>query len=371
MTPAIPAPHGSNRPAPQAWRRAGSVTDLSTASSTDLSTALSAGLSAECVRIAPPSTTDLSSQVVVQPTHALLTRLELEVARGLGTAVDSSRILGTSVVGVVASIGSNWLASRAGDSAGLSVGSRVVVQPVHSCGACVRCTQGLALHCVRRTILGIDHAFGALAETIVVDALACTPLPSKLSEERAVFAVTLARAIEAVRRGGIAERSFVSVLGDDALAVLTTLVALESNPQARLVATHPATLKVAEQFAIPHRALHEIGRRGDQEVVIDANGSVESLEAAMQMVRPKGVVVSAGLSARTTVEVDLSLLALDEIEILGSGFGPLVGALDRLSRGIVDPSPLVSRRVGFRDVSKALPLLADPSVQSVLVQVDR
>lgn len=364
MNSARPSQDERGRPAPHVWRRA----------------AIGSTTLTECVRAALPpasdSTANPSAQhVVVQPTHALLTRLELEVARGLGTPVDGARILGSSVVGVVASIGPSATTSLPDAAGGLRVGSRVVVQPVHSCGTCHRCTQGntrgLALHCVRRTILGVDSAYGALAETIVVDRAACIPLPPSLSEERAVFAVTLARAIEAVRRGGIAERSFVSVLGDDALAVLATLVALESNPQARLVAMQQATLQIAEQFAIPHRALHETGRRGDQEVVLDAIGTMESLEAATRMVRPKGIIVAAGLSARTTVAVDLSRLALDEIEILGSGFGPLLGALERLARGIVDPSPLVSRRVGFRDVGKVLPLLAEPSVQSVLVQVDR
>jgi threonine dehydrogenase-like Zn-dependent dehydrogenase len=89
------------------------------------------------------------------------------------------------------------------------------------------------------------------------------------------------------------------------------------------------------------------------------------------MVRPRGHVVLAGISASAPVAFDLSHIALDEIEVHGSGFGPLNGALERLARRTIDPSALISRRVSFADAPKALPMLNDPSVFSVLVQVSR
>ena len=77
-------------------------------------------------------------------------------------------------------------------------------------------------------------------------------------------AVPLARAIEAVRRSGVDKKTYASVLGDDLLAVLTTLVAVEENQFARLVATSEATLRIGEQFGIRHRALADTGRRQTQ-----------------------------------------------------------------------------------------------------------
>ncbi|MFM2165462.1 MAG: 2-deoxy-scyllo-inosamine dehydrogenase [Planctomycetota bacterium] len=301
--------------------------------------------------------------VLVRPTMALLTPLEREVARGLGTAVRGARALGSSCVGVVEDAGSGPGAP--------AKGTRVAVQPVFACGRCERCRGGLAMHCGVRTILGIDDAEGALSELIAVPAAACTPLAKELDDERAVFAVMLARAIEAVRRSGIDRKTYASVLGDDLLAVLATLVAVEENPLARLVATSESTLRVGEQFGIRQRALAETGRRGDQELVIDTTGSPETLAAACRMARARGHVVVAGISARAPIAVDLSHIALDELEIHGSGFGPLGGAIDRLARRAVDPSPLISRRVGLADAPRALALVAEPGVFSVLVQVTR
>lgn len=305
-----------------------------------------------------------ADMVLVRPTMALLTPLEREVARGLGVATGGVRVLGSSCVGIIED------ASRAGPHAPAR-GTRVAVQPVFSCGRCERCMGGLAMHCGMRTILGIDDAAGALSELIAVPAAACIALPKELDDERAVFAIALARALEAVRRGGVDKTTFASVLGDDLLAVLCTLVAVEENQLARLVATSEATLRIGEQFGIRHRALHETGRRGDQELVIDTTGSAETIAAAARMVRPRGHVVVAGISARAPVAVDLSQIALDEIELHGSGFGPVGGALERLTRRAIDPSPLISRRIGLADAAKALATLGEPGVFSVLVQVTR
>ncbi|MFZ9914056.1 MAG: alcohol dehydrogenase catalytic domain-containing protein [Phycisphaerales bacterium] len=303
-----------------------------------------------------------TGSALVRVTHALVTPLEREVMRGLGAADAGSRILGTSCVGMV---------EDAPEGCAVPRGTRVAVHPVFSCGACERCRGGLALHCVARSIVGIDAAAGGCAEWIAVPPSACVPLPAGLDEAAAVFAVHLARATEAVRRGGIDRRTYASVLGDDLLAVLTCLVACEENPLARLVATREETLKVAEQFGIRHRALAETGRRGDQELVIDTTGSAESIEAATRMARPRGHVVVAGLSARAPVAVDLSRLALDEIEVHGSGFGPLAGAIERLARRAVDPAPLVTRRVGLAEGAKAVLSAADAGQFATLVQVGR
>ncbi|RLS88360.1 MAG: hypothetical protein DWI17_00390 [Planctomycetota bacterium] len=301
--------------------------------------------------------------VLVRPTIALLSPFEREVARGVGAEAGGGRVIGTSCVGIVED------ATHAGGL--IARGTRVVVQPVFACGRCERCRGGLAMHCAMRTILGFDDAAGALSELIAVPAAACTPVNKELDDERAVFAVVLARALEAVRRGGVDKTTFASVLGDDVLAVLATLVAVEENQFARLVATSEATLRVGEQFGIRHRALAETGRRGDQELVIDTTGSAETIAAASRMVRPRGHVVVAGISARAPIAVDLSQIALDEIEIHGSGFGPLGGAIERLTRRAIDPSPLISRRIALADAAKGMAMLGEAGVFTVLVQVTR
>ncbi len=309
--------------------------------------------------------------LALRPTCALITPLEREVARGLRASPHAAQVLGHACTAVVVGIPANNASSETAAHAAFPLGTRVVVNPVLSCGSCERCRSGLSMHCATRTIVGIDAAMGALSESLVVPAANCLVIPKELDDERAVFAAPLARAIEAVRRGGIEKRTYASVLGDDLCAILTTLVAVEENPLARLVAMSEATLRCAEQFGIRHRALHEIGRRGDQELVIDTTGNAETVAAAARMVRPRGHVVLAGISASAPVAFDLSHIALDEIEVHGSGFGPLHGALERLARRAIDPSALISKRVNLADAARALASLDEGGVFSVLVHLTR
>jgi (R,R)-butanediol dehydrogenase/meso-butanediol dehydrogenase/diacetyl reductase len=337
-----------------------------TASASDMRAAVLRGGAVELATLPRPTARD--GQVLVRVTHALVTPFEREVVRGLRAGGDEAaperRILGCSFVGVVED------ASRGG-SAAPARGTRVAVQPVFSCGICDRCDSGLSIHCLARMIAGLDAPAGGLAEFASVPAANCVEIQRDLDDERAVFAVPLARAIEAVRRGGIEGRSFVSVLGDDLFAVLAALVGREENPLTRLVSTSQATLDLASQYGMRNRAFSETGRRGDQELVIDMTGSSESAAAAARMVRARGHVVFGGITTRAPVGVDLSHLALDEIEIYGSGFAPIDGALDRLARRAIDPAPMASRRVGLAEAARAVALLSEPGVFSVLVQVSR
>lgn len=315
-----------------------------------------------------PQPTSRVGSVLVRVTHALVTPFEREVIRGLRLGGDGApnegQILGASFVGVVVD------ASRAGD-AHPTVGSRVAIQPVFSCGLCDRCAGGLSLHCAARRIAGLDAPTGGLAEIAVVPAVNCRELPRTLDDDRAVFAVPLARAIEAVRRGGIEGRSFVSVLGDDLFALLAALAGRDENPMTRLVSASAPALELASKLGVRNRALAETGLRSDQELVIDMTGSTESAAAAARMVRPRGHVVFGGISARAPVGVDLSHLALDEIEVYGSGFGAIDGAIERLHRGAIDPAALVSRRASLADAPKAIASMSEPGIFSVLVQVSR
>jgi threonine dehydrogenase-like Zn-dependent dehydrogenase len=337
-----------------------------TAAAPDMRAAVARGGAVELSTLPRPIARE--GQVLVRIACALVTPFEREVVRGLRASAtggpSDARILGSAFVGVVED------ASRAGVGAPPR-GTRVAVQPVFSCGICERCESGLAVHCLARMIVGLDAPAGGLAEFAAVPAASCVGIPRELDDERAVFAVPLARAVEAVRRGGIEGRSFVSILGDDLFAVLAALVSRDENPLARLVATSRETLEIASKFGLRHRSFDETGRRGDQELVIDMTGSGESAAAAARMVRPRGHVVFGGITTRAPVGVDLSHLALDEIEIHGSGFAPIDAAVDRLARRAIDPSPLASRRVGLADAARAVALLAERDVLSVVVQVSR
>jgi threonine dehydrogenase-like Zn-dependent dehydrogenase len=81
--------------------------------------------------------------------------------------------------------------------------------------------------------------------------------------------------------------------------------------------------------------------------------------------------VFGGISTQAPAGVDLSHLALDEIEIYGSGFGAIDGAIELLTQRAIDPAPLITRRVALADAPAAIAAMSDATSFSVLVQVTR
>ncbi|RME23825.1 MAG: hypothetical protein D6806_10600 [Deltaproteobacteria bacterium] len=66
------------------------------------------------------------------------------------------------------------------------------------------------------------------------------------------------------------------------------------------------------------------------------------------------------------LDVDASMLVVDEITVVGSRCGPFPAALELLREGL-DPSPLVERVLPARSLSEAFELASVPGVMKVLV----
>ena len=79
-------------------------------------------------------------------------------------------------------------------------------------------------------------------------------------------------------------------------------------------------------------------------LVVEATGSAEGFQRALAAVRPRGTLV-----LKTTVSerlnLDLSPLVIDEIQVVGSRCGPFAPALRALETGAVDVMPLIAERV--------------------------
>lgn len=282
------------------------------------------------------------NECLVRVRAALVTPADLRAARR-----EPATVLGQAFVGVVERLG--------GEAGRPLLGKRVAVHPVLRCGTCDRCVGGLSNHCRQRAVLGLDGRDGGLAERVAVPAANCTALPDALDDERAVFAVTVAEAVEATRQIRVDGKAYITVLGDDLVTLVTAQVMTRLNAAVRVIARQQATLAAAEKLGVKHRHADEIGRRGDQDVVVDCVGSAESLAFASALVRARGTVVLKSLAASQEVAgvADLSPIVLGELNVQGSFHGPLPQALELLGKRAVEVVSLIERRVGL---DAALPL---------------
>lgn len=299
-------------------------------------------------------------EVRLQVTAALVTGLERAAARGAG---DFRGVPGHAFVGIVEAVG------PAVDPALL--GRRVVPSPLAWCGGCPRCRGGLREHCLRRTVLGLEGRDGGLASHAVVSAASMVDVPEDMDDEVAVFAAPLGSALAVRRQVPAVGRGFVTVLGDGTLGLLAVQVLAPANPGVRLIGRSSEKLGLCERWGIKHRHVDDIGRRADQEVVLECTGREEGLELAGRLVRPRGTIVLKSIlppSERMAPGPRTDSLTLGEHHLVGSFLGPVDEAMRMLAAGVVDVLPLIEQRVRLSAVARLLAADRPPGSRAVLVR---
>jgi threonine dehydrogenase-like Zn-dependent dehydrogenase len=278
-------------------------------------------------------------------------------ARPSGTAGDAIT-LGQEFVGVVESVN--------GADKDTLVGRRVVGSPIVVCGACDLCVAGLSAHCRARTVIGLHERDGCFADVLTLPTRNLVVVPDSVDDDHAVFALPVAAAIQAVRQMTIEGRPFVTVLGDSTIGLLTAQLMSQLNASVRLLGEHASNLAHCEKWGVKHREANEVGRRADQDIVVDCTGTAQGLQLALQLIRPRGTIL---LKRPTADPVELAPAVYNEITIVGSAVGPVGEAVTMLAQGKIDIVSLVDRRMNLDDGERLIKAAAAPGALKIVAAV--
>jgi threonine dehydrogenase-like Zn-dependent dehydrogenase len=252
------------------------------------------------------------------------------------------------------------------------VGKRVCVDINAACDKattmkeCAAC--GNPHHCPNRTVIGIVNHHGGFAQYLKAPIRNLYEVPADVSNEQAVFTEPLAAAFEIVEQTPIHSGTTVVVLGDGKLGLLIAMALRQHSEHVTLLGRHPDKLSVLEGLGI-HTALSE-GYTPHQrvDVVVEATGSVHGLTHAMQLVRPRGVIVLKSTVADTT-GLNLAPLVVDEITVVGSRCGPFDVALAALASGQLPVERLVQHRYPLQEGVPALEHAARKGTLKIILDV--
>ncbi len=298
-----------------------------------------------------PAQSDITAshgEAIIRPTRFAIDAIDLVSAGDRG-----NRVLGAHAVGVVEQAADKSLCQR-----------RVIVRPIVSCGECDLCVRGLREHCRERQVLGLTRD-GCHQSPLCVPTANLIPIPEQLDDDGAIFAPMVARAIHAARRLRVEARPYVTVLGDDAQALLCAQHMTRLNASVRVIGEQPRRFQLCEKWQVKHRHADEIGRRADQDVVIISRGVAEPLDLALRLVRPRGkVVLLPGIVAGA---FDAGAIIATEAELVGVETGPIDEALDLLARDEFDTASLVERRLPLASGAEAYRLAARADALHVLM----
>ena len=246
------------------------------------------------------------------------------------------------------------------------VGQRVVGEINAYCGECATCRRGDPTHCPQRTTLGIDRRNGAMADYLTLPTGILYPVPDHVPDEWAVFTEPLAAACEITDRVHIHPTDRVVVLGDGKLGLLIAQVLQLTGCDLVAVGRHQEKLSILGQRGIRTQLAGE-SLEPDADVVVEATGSAEGFATARSLVRPRGTLVLKS-TFHGDVELNLSLIVVDEVSLIGSRCGPFPAALRLLAQRLVDVEPLIHNTFPLDQGLAAFERAVAPGVLKVLLK---
>ena len=295
---------------------------------------------------------------------------------GFGTVrIKEPMVLGHEVSGIVRVVGSAVQNFKAGQ--------RIAISPSRPCGQCQYCQKGQHNHCLDMRFFGsamrFPHVQGAFRQTLVIDASQAYPLNDSLSLSLAALAEPLSVGLHAIQRAGSVFGKQVLVTGCGPIGTLL-IGALRRAGAARIVAVDIAdkplecaramgadeTINIAKQ---PEALAPFAVNKGVFDVMFEASGNDRALRNGLDVVAPRGVIVSIGLGGDSTLP--LNQLVGKELELRGTFrfHEEFAVAVRFLNEGLIDGRPVISHVMDFDDAIHAFELASDKS-QAMKVQIN-
>jgi threonine dehydrogenase-like Zn-dependent dehydrogenase len=226
-------------------------------------------------------------------------------------------VLGHEAAGTVAAIGKQVRRFR--------VGERVAVHPVHPCGHCVCCRDGLGHLCRNLEHLGLNMQ-GAYAEYFVAREDRVRTVPEHCDWPVAALLEPVCVCLEALNQARLLPGQHLAILGDGPFGVIMARLArlrglagivLAGHHDFRLSTAKPvATLNTARSQSAMEDLIRLADGRG-YDAVIATVGRAQAVKLGLDLLKPKGrLVLFAPITGETPV--DLAKVVLNELEILGA-----------------------------------------------------
>ncbi|WP_427026350.1 L-idonate 5-dehydrogenase (plasmid) [Aureimonas ureilytica] len=272
-------------------------------------------------------------------------------------------VLGHEVAGMVEAVGA--------EVEGLSVGTRVAVNPSRVCGHCPRCREGRSNLCENVFFMGsaskYPHMQGGFATRFDVAPEQCVAVPDTLPLEAAALAEPLAVSLHAVARAGdVSGRSALVVgAGPIGLLVLLCLRAAGAGPlKAADVAQAPLALaaRLGAERTVNLGEADAAQRLDAPDIVFEVSGTPAGLATAIAAVRRGGTVIQVGNLPGGAIEAPMNAVMAKEIDLRGTlrfTQAEFHEAVDHIAAGRIDVLSLVSARLPLSEAREAFRLALD------------
>jgi 2-desacetyl-2-hydroxyethyl bacteriochlorophyllide A dehydrogenase len=246
-------------------------------------------------------------------------------------------ILGHEIVGFVEAIG-----EMASYVYGVNIGDRVTVEPYIMCKGCFYCLNGHYNLCIKRRCYGFTipsteppFLWGGYGEYLFVcDGSRVHKISKEVPAEAACLSSVMGNGIRWVRtKAQVKFGESVVILGPGAQGLVSVIAAAEAGANPIIVvglSVDHIKLKLAQEFGAhfvinaekddPVSVVKKITGEELADVVIECSGSKNAISLGLDLIKPLGRYVIAGLTGGAAVPLVTDKFASKELKILG-GWG--------------------------------------------------
>lgn len=224
------------------------------------------------------------------------------------------------------------------------------------CQKCQRCQSGYQYLCADRDEVGIRRGFaGALAEKVLIPDFALLELPSDMDPAIGAMVEPTGNALRAVDATNLCAGERLLIFGPGTIGILSALIAHQRGIEVHLVGVEDNSLTFVRQFGFA--GVHQLHAIPQLEIhaIIDATFSEEIPSLALELIEPGRSIVFIGISGNPSL-IDSRTITLKDLKVRGilSASPGLAGAIELLSKKIIDPRPLIASVVSLEESTDVL-----------------
>lgn len=306
------------------------------------------------------------NEVLVRVKAASLNHLDLRLRSGKSPRpVDLPHIGGVDIAGDVAEVG--------GKVTGLTVGTRVVIDPSVRCGKCRFCQAGESNFCVSTKVIGVN-IHGGFAEYVKVPAANAVPIPDNLSyNDASALPICFVTAWYGLfERGGLkpGETVLVHAAGSGTGSAAVQVASLSG---AHVIATAGTDEKLAKARELgAHETINynrsdfaeevkRITNKNGVDLIFDQIGA-SVWDKNIQSLAPRGRLLLVGVVGGGTTQANLGPIIVRDVSILGvtvfnAPRRDLATVVNLVSLGRL--RPVIDKTFPLKDAAEAQRLLED------------
>jgi threonine dehydrogenase-like Zn-dependent dehydrogenase len=284
---------------------------------------------------------------------------DIHIYHGTNPLATLPRVIGHEVTGVVEAVGDEV------DT--LSVGDKVVLEPIESCGQCYACRSGRGNVCSNLEVYGV-HRDGGLQEYMVIPQKLVHKVNEELDYKESVLVEPFTIGAQANWRGDVRDGDTVFIMGAGPIGLCCLKVAKTKGATVIISDLNESRLAFAKEWGADHtidasrvnviEEVMELTKQEGANVVIDAVCIPQTFEQAIEAASAAGRVVVLGFDERPSHITQLPITK-KEVTITGSRLQtnqfPVV--IEMFNDRTIDTSGMVTQEFPLDRIEEAIRLI--------------